>query len=241
MNDRLCTGHATHVGRVREHNEDSYVVQPEMGLWVVADGMGGHACGEVASAITVKEVTAAIRQGSSLSEAMHIAHTAVLNAAKSGLGKPGMGATVVALSMPGENYEITWVGDSRGYLWDGQMLQPLTRDHSYVQMLLDNHLIEQKDIKGHPMGYIVTQAIGSVTANDIDVDRVTGSLSRNECLLLCSDGLTDELSDEAIAMILKSGGNNQIAVDGLIEAALLTGGSDNITVVLVGTLQQPDQ
>ena len=163
MSDRFAVGYATHVGCVRDHNEDNHICRSELGLWVVADGMGGHECGEVASAITVEQIVAAVEQGKSLEESLHEAHTAVVDAGLAGKGKPGMGSTVVVLRINDNRYEIAWVGDSRVYRGNRQEFEKLTRDHSYVQELLDNDLIDEQDARIHPMRHVVNQAIGSST------------------------------------------------------------------------------
>jgi serine/threonine protein phosphatase PrpC len=137
---------ATDVGLLRDNNEDAIWSDAKLGLWVVADGMGGHAAGEVASEITIRVISDSIRQGLGLKEAIDAAHQAVLDAALDGSGRYGMGSTVVALHSVGNRFEIAWVGDSRAYLWsdrekDGFSLQQLTIDHSYVQMLYQSGML----------------------------------------------------------------------------------------------------
>jgi serine/threonine protein phosphatase PrpC len=224
----------THTGLVRELNEDSHIALPKFGLWVVADGMGGHEAGEVASGIAIREISRSIEQGMPLAEAIETAHRAIQTAALQGEGDANMGSTVVAAKLNGLRYEIVWVGDSRAYLWNG-MLHQLTTDHSYVQLLLKAGLITESEIIGHPSSNIITQALGvggSEKAN-IKIDIVSGVLGERDTLLLCSDGLSGEVTDDRIAAILSETTDAQTRVDQLIAAALKAGGKDNITVIVL--------
>ncbi len=233
-NEPFAVGYATHVGCVREYNEDNHMIRSELGLWVVADGMGGHECGEIASAITVARIVAAVEQGRNLTESLQEAHRAVINAGDTGEGKPGMGSTVVVLKITGKQYEVAWLGDSRVYLGNRYAFQRLTRDHSYVQQLLDSHVIDEQDARYHPMRHVVSQAIGHVDNQNITADSVIGTLRPGDKFLLCSDGLTDEVSDEQISEILQASEDLQYTADQLVSAALSNGGRDNVTVLLVG-------
>lgn len=236
MSDRFVVGSATHVGRVRDHNEDNYTSRSDLGLWIVADGMGGHECGEVASEITVEQIVTATQNGRSLEESLREAHDTVVKAAQSGRGKPGMGSTVVALKVEHNRYEVAWVGDSRVYRANQSDFEKLTHDHSYVQELLDNNLIDENDAWIHPMRHIVSQAIGSSVDEEITVATVTGAFQPGDKFLLCSDGLTDEVPDQEIRQILQEKVDLQSIADRLIGAALDNGGADNITVILVGSI-----
>lgn len=237
MTEKFRSGYATHVGNVRDHNEDNYRVQPELGLWIVADGMGGHESGEVASAMTVELVSESVEAGKSLTESLAAAHEAVMHAADSDLGKSGMGSTVVVLRIAGDRYEIAWVGDSRVYLLSPRNgFKQLTRDHSYVQLLIDNELISPEDAKNHPMSHVVNQAIGSSPNGTVTVDTVGGTIEAGDRFLLCTDGLTNELSDAGITEVLRHEKDYQIAAEKLIDQALAAGGADNVTVVIVEIL-----
>ncbi|MBC6904925.1 serine/threonine-protein phosphatase [Saccharophagus sp. K07] len=230
---------ATDVGLLRDNNEDAILSDPQSGLWLVADGMGGHAAGEVASAITVQVVGEAIRQGKSLVDAITDAHHAVLEAAQDGTGKYGMGSTVVALRSLGNQYQIAWVGDSRAYLWtardkDGYTLQQLTIDHSYVQMLYQSGIISAEEINDHPDKNIITQCLGSNEVAQPRVDVVEGIWHKNDWIVLCSDGLSDTVSDQQICDILHDSKDPDAAVEALISAALANGGKDNVSVIIIG-------
>jgi Serine/threonine protein phosphatase len=229
---------ATDVGLLRDNNEDAIWSDTKLGLWVVADGMGGHAAGEVASEITVNVIKDCIRQGKSLPEAINNAHQAVLEAARDGSGKYGMGSTVVALHSLGNRYEIGWVGDSRAYLWsdrdrDGFSLQQLTVDHSYVQMLYQSGIISAEEMSGHPEKNVITQCLGSMELQDLKVDVIEGNWHKYDWILLCSDGLSDTVSDQQICDILHTADNTEDAVASLIKAALANGGKDNVSVIIV--------
>lgn len=221
---------ASDTGRVRAHNEDAWIARPEQGLWVVADGMGGHSAGEVASHLAVREIAARVARGADLERAIREAHDAILEAVAMGQGALGMGTTVVALSLQGSRYRIAWVGDSRAYLWNGRSLRQLTTDHSYVQRLVDSGLITARDAQYHPERHTVAQALGVATA--IQVESVTGTLIKGEQVLLCSDGLSGEVEEGEIEKRLARGDPQQ-QVDALVAAALEGGGADNVTVVVV--------
>jgi serine/threonine protein phosphatase PrpC len=226
---------ATHTGLVREANEDAFFSDPALGLWIVADGMGGHHAGEVASAIVIEEIPRGIQQGENLTDAIGMAHSAIRDAAAQGKGGWNMGSTVVALKLDGLRYQIGWVGDSRAYLWNGADLRQLTKDHSYVQLLLDKGLIAEEDIRTHPSRNLISQGlgVGGLDGKTVKVDLADGELALGETLLLCSDGLTGEVRDDAIALIMAETKENPERLGRLIAAALDDGGADNITVILV--------
>ena len=230
---------ATHSGLVRETNEDAFWADSTIRLWIVADGMGGHRAGEVASAIVIKEIPSSIQNGKSLSEAISVAHLAIRDAAARGEGGWNMGSTVVAARLEGLHYQIAWVGDSRAYLWNGVELLRLTKDHSYVQLLLDKGLISEEEVYLHPSRNLIAQGlgVGGVDGETIKVDQVEGELSIGDTLFLCSDGLTGEIRDDAIAGIMVDVKDNHERLQRLINSALDAGGSDNITVILVSPQQ----
>jgi protein phosphatase len=230
---KVYFGHATHAGCKRDHNEDNYLVDEQLGLWVVADGMGGHECGEVASQIVVDLIHDKIKAELPLKSAIEKAHEIVLLAADQMLGLPGMGSTVVAMKVTGDQFEIAWVGDSRAYLWDENDLELLTRDHSFVQHLVDSGEISSEEALCHPHRNIITQAIGANDLDTVEVDVVYGTLCKNQQILLCSDGLTDEVSEQEIANVFSEPTGEQDKVDKLVQLALDNGGSDNLTVVIV--------
>lgn len=227
---------ATDVGLQRNNNEDTYLSSPEFGLWVVADGMGGHAAGEVASAIVAETIVDEVQNGASLSNAIQSSHRQVLTAAANGEGGQGMGSTVVALHSNGRHYEVAWVGDSRAYLWSPNKqprLTQLSTDHSYVQMLYQTGAISEEELDTHPEKNIITQCLGSVELDNVTVDLVDGVWHQGEKILLCSDGLSDVVNAREIDEILESKPNTDEAIVELINLALARGGRDNVTVSLI--------
>ncbi|RYY03055.1 MAG: serine/threonine-protein phosphatase [Gammaproteobacteria bacterium] len=230
---------ATHPGLKRENNEDCFLNAPNADLWVVADGMGGHEAGEVASAIVRDTFEDFAKKGApfSLSDAIQKSHQTILTSADKGIGAHGMGSTVVALQSQKKNYQIAWVGDSRAYLWTpneyGGELTRLTTDHSYVQMLFASGAISAAEVENHPDKNIITQCLGMQELAQVKVDITQGQWQPNQWILLCSDGLTDELSDTSIAQILEHSQNTLTAVDQLLHEALTSGGHDNITLQII--------
>jgi protein phosphatase len=230
--ESINCGHRTDIGRIRCHNEDSYLVDLENGLFVISDGMGGHEAGDVASAVAIESIGNHVRSGQLIDDAIQKAHRDILYASRNGRGKPGMGATAVALHLNKNGYRIAWVGDSRAYLWDGK-LRRLTRDQTYVQKLLDDGLVTEEEARFHPERNIITQALGFEDLKHLAIENVTGPFYRGEKILLCSDGLTGELNDHQINHILASGDTNQQVIDNLVVAANANGGQDNITALLI--------
>lgn len=228
----------TNTGHRRPHNEDSYGVFPETGLFVVADGMGGHEAGEVASRVVVDHVASAVESGESLEAAVYSAHQAVLEAVEAEQGRSGMGSTVVAAQFQNGGFTIAWAGDSRAYQ-AGRELRRLTRDHSLVQEMVDAGSLSEGDARSHPERSLITRALGMPGMDELEVASLTGSLGPGERLLLCSDGLTEELDDAGIKRLLDANPKPERAVEALVNAALEAGGSDNITVLLVQAPGRP--
>lgn len=231
MDSALETCAATDVAR-RKHNEDAFLVAREQGLVIVADGVGGHQAGEVASGITCDVIASRLQEGNDLSDAIRSSNQAVMAAVEEGKGREGMASTVVAAVFDGAQYRIDWVGDSRAYLWNGQ-LHLLTRDHSYVAAQLEMGKITLEQARNHPRKNVIVQAIGLQSEDSLRVDTRRGCLAAGETLLLCSDGLNDVLDSAQIANILDSGEDPQQQCDALIQAALQAGGRDNVTVAIV--------
>ena len=220
----------THKGN-RKHNEDCFAANNELGLGLVADGMGGYACGEVASALVKETLVDALSHKQGLTEAIVRAHYLIRSESSADSDKKGMGSTVVAAKAQGNDYEIAWVGDSRAYLWDGALKQ-ITRDHSYVESLLVAGTINLEEAKNHPNRNLITQAVGAAGQDGLEVSVVNGRLQPGQKLLLCSDGLIDEVDDVDVAKMLDSTDSSRVLVDDLIDRALKAGGRDNISVVV---------
>ncbi len=226
-------GHGSHVGRRRQHNEDTYLADASLGLWLVADGMGGHAHGEVASAMARDVIHASVSTGNALDIAIReAADTITRQGRRNNEQNLPMGTTVVAVRVNGESFEAAWVGDSRIYLWQNGLTQ-ISRDHSYVQHLVQSGALTATEARRHPQRNVVTQALGVTELDALDIATVQQPWPQAAQLLLCSDGLTEEVDDAEIAALFERGFTPQETADHLIHAALRAGGSDNITVVVL--------
>lgn len=239
---KLAWGAASHVGMVRQQNEDAFVA--EGNVFAVADGMGGHNAGEVASALAVEGLRRAAAVGFSAAEGLVAAintTNATIHEASGGLSEQrGMGTTLTALvPLPAADGEpqrvvVANVGDSRIYLWRGDELKQVSADHSYVQELLSEGLITAEEARIHPRRNIVTRALG--IEGDVNADSWVLPMVVGDRYVLCSDGLVDEVDDDEIAAILRASTNPQAAADHLVRVANDHGGRDNTTVVVVDIL-----
>ena len=222
-NEFISWGARSDVGLVRGHNEDSFLMQAP--LFVVSDGMGGHAAGEVASSITV-ETVGSLAPGTAddvlLGAAVESANKAVIKAAEEGVGKPGMGCTATAVIIEKNRMAVAHVGDSRVYMLRHGTLVRVTHDHSYVEELVDS---------GHPSRSIITRALGSDP--DMYADHFSLEVYSGDRIILCSDGLSSMIPDSEIEALAVSSATPQQAADNLVAAALTAGGADNVTVAVV--------
>lgn len=228
----LMWGARSDVGCVRGHNEDSYLVASP--LFCVCDGMGGHAAGEVASAIAVETIAKTAPKAANpalLGAAIEAANAAVIEAAVNGVGKPSMGCTATAAYVDGNTLAIAHVGDSRAYLLHEGTLIRVTRDHSYVEELVDAGEITADEARVHPNRSVITRALGSDPA--MYADHFQLGVQEGDRLILCSDGLSSMVPDGDIETIATQSSTAQICTDNLVDAALAAGGADNVTVVVV--------
>lgn len=233
---RLKFGAATDVGMVRQSNEDAFSAEGE--LFIVADGMGGHNAGEVASALAVTTMKSGARNGltepSQFRELVQQANTAIYTASLDDSAQSGMGTTVTALAvLPGEEPRVMVanVGDSRTYVWRNGRLDRISIDHSYVQELVNEGIITPEEARTHPRRNIVTRALG--IDRTVQVDVFTYEVRTGDRLVLCSDGLVDEVSDAEISKVIGQHSNAQECAEALIMVANTNGGRDNTTVVVV--------
>lgn len=239
---KLVVGSATDVGLVRANNQDQMLVAP--GLYAVADGMGGHAAGEVASATAVRALQAAFeasgeRSSQALGTAARAANRAVWEQARANRGMFGMGTTLVALAVVEHEdgtsgLAVAHIGDSRLYLWKQGGLDQLTVDHTLVQELIDDGQLSPAQASIHPQRHVLTRALGVEPSADIDVFEVKPQ--HGDRYLLCSDGLPREASDKEIGAVLGRYPDPTAAARELINLAKSRGGNDNITVVVVDVL-----
>ncbi len=235
---RLITGAATDVGRVREGNEDAYLVDDAMGLVAVADGMGGHRAGEVASATALEALRAAITHGRPLRESMQDANEAVFTKSLTDEELRGMGTTLTAATLvTGGTVLVGHVGDSRAYLLHDGELRQVTVDHSLVEELVREGRLTADEAAVHPQRSIITRALGVDASVEVDVYPV--ELAPGDRLLLCSDGLTGMVQAETIAATLRREEDPARAAAALIDAANVAGGEDNITAVVVAVTDDP--
>jgi PPM family protein phosphatase len=223
-------------GRSRRANEDFFVMVPEAGAFVVCDGMGGAAAGETASHLAAEAAAAALttakRSAGAIREAVRLANSAVYERARRDRRLEGMGTTLVALSLSGNTAWVGHVGDSRCYRWRSGTLERLTQDHSLVEEQIRIGRMTREQARRSPMQNVITRAVGTRTEVVADVQEF--QLQHDDVFLLASDGLTRELTDVAIAGILRADGSDlDAACANLIAAANAAGGRDNITCVLV--------
>ncbi len=243
-------------GLRRHHNEDEFLVRDDLGLYVVADGMGGHAAGEVAADLAVHEVERVVDgtrafdgdtwpddwntrlsvNGNRLVRAIVSAHRKVTGAVEGDAGLRGMGATIVAALADTRRGEVTiaHVGDSRAYLHRSGSTDLLTSDHSWVHEQVVAGLLSEEAARNHPLKNVVTRALGG--SQEPAVDIAERSLRAADLFLLCSDGLNTMLSDDEIGALLASGGKLAEIGNRLVADANRRGGVDNITVILLRAL-----
>ena len=234
-NEFISWGARSDVGLVRGHNEDSFLLRTP--LFMVSDGMGGHAAGEVASSIaveTVGEQAPGTADDVLLGAAVEAANMAVIEASEQGIGKPGMGCTATAVLIEKNKMAVAHVGDSRIYVLRHGTLVRVTHDHSYVEELVDSGQITADEARTHPSRSIITRALGSDP--DMYADHFTLEVNTGDRLILCSDGLSGMIPDSEIESLAVSSATPQQAADNLVAAALTAGGADNVTVVVVDVL-----
>jgi protein phosphatase len=241
----------TDIGRARKNNEDACGIDPQLNLYVLSDGMGGSACGEIASQLAVETVLAHCRKGdkdtettwlgqrrSDLSErsnrlasAVRLANRAIFRSAAQNPGQCGMGATIVAGWLDGARLSLAHVGDSRAYLFRNGSLEQLTADHSLVAEHVRRGVITAQEAEGSHLQNVLIRALG--TSEHVQVDSHEHLLLEGDVVLLCSDGLTHMVKDADIAAALESLTPAQAAAERLVELANKNGGRDNVTVIVV--------
>ena len=235
----IISASATDVGLRRTNNEDDYLALPEHGLFALSDGMGGAAAGEIASRYfidTVSEVFINQKHASEellcalAQEAFRLSNQRIISYATEHPHDQGMGCTGELLVFYADRYLIGHVGDSRVYLCREGKLRQITKDHSLVQLQVDQGIITAEEARMHPMKNIILRALGSNSALSLDI--IKGTVRHNDMFLLCSDGLSDMVSNAVIQNTLVSTQTIEYKVQSLIESANSSGGKDNITVIL---------
>ena len=234
-----CAGN-TDVGVVRSGNEDSFLLDCARGLFIVADGMGGHAAGEVASEMAVQIVSKELgslrgvpdaEASTRMRAAIRKANAAIFDRTLAEPDKRGMGTTTTVMVLFSRRYLIGQVGDSRAYLLrEGDLLQ-LTKDHSYVQEQVDAGLLTPEQARTHPYSNVITRCVGA--NEDVAPDIYFGNLERGDVVLLASDGLTGMLEDPQLSVIMSAEENPETCVNRMIADANKRGGLDNITAIVI--------
>jgi len=229
----------TDIGRKRKINEDNLLDASDKGVWVVADGMGGHEAGEVASGRLV-EALAELPAGGDTEEIaaetdriIHEVNTELLHLAQGGPTPRTIGCTVVALSIRNGHFVCQWAGDSRCYRVRGREIHRVSRDHSLVDDLVRSGLLDPKDAEHHPDANVITRAVGAT--RELQVDRVDGDALPGDIFLLASDGVTRVMADEELAQVLAS--HNPVQAGEVIKSTVLERGApDNLTAIIVRVL-----
>lgn len=232
---KLVSAGLSDVGRERDHNEDSYAVEEDLGLFIVCDGMGGHQAGEVASALAISTVVDHVRAQSGgdrlqvLADASRLANARVIEEGARNRRRKGMGSTLVAMIRDSDDMGIAHVGDSRCYRFRDGKLERMTRDHSLIEELAGDDPVAHAALGGY--SNVITRAIG--TAPDTEPDTRRERLIVGDVYLLCSDGLSGVVKDPEITRILARDGDLAERCRELIQAANEGGGPDNISTILV--------
>jgi serine/threonine protein phosphatase PrpC len=234
----------SHVGHVRKINEDRVYSRTSIGLWAVADGMGGHQRGDLASSMLMDALEAIDPMDSGyafldgVQEAVQQVNRTLVAHAR--LSTPGtvIGSTIVSLLAFAGHYACLWAGDSRGYLWRGARLEQITRDHSMVQEMIDSGMLKRADASRFGRSNVITRAVG--VDDRLALDLHTGPIADGDQFLLCSDGLTNMVGDDQMATILKTSVSLDVAADALLQSALDKGAKDNVSLVLVRAMCEQD-
>jgi serine/threonine protein phosphatase PrpC len=227
-------GSVTHPGRVRERNEDSCLVRTDLGLWAVADGMGGHEAGDLASQMVVQSLDA-IGQPMSAADLLEQCEKQVFSANQKILalsrarGGATIGTTAAILLMRDEHYACVWAGDSRVYLIAHGLIRQISHDHTEIEELVAGGAVSREEVKNWPNN-VITRAVG--VAADPELEVVTGPVEPGDVFVVCSDGLTKHLNDDEILQYVSTR-NSQAACDAMLAETLLRGGLDNVTIVVV--------
>ncbi len=250
-------GARTDIGRIRENNEDCYGSAQELGLFVLSDGMGGMASGEVASRLAVETVLAHCREAQAnpslplvgervegisetsnrLSSAIRLANQVIFREAQQNPAQQGMGATVVAVRFMNQRMSLAHAGDSRAYRLRAGVLEQLTQDHSFVAESVRRGIMNEEEAGASKLQNVLIRALG--VDPELEVDVTEDLVTEGDTLLLCSDGLTRELSDSQIAAVLRDTRDPRKAAGGLVDLANRAGGGDNITAVVLRDVAKP--
>ena len=232
----------TDIGPVRSVNQDFFGVHPEKGIFVIADGMGGHLAGEVASRIAVKEIIEFLdnklvcESGEdeifrAIEDSMNSANMKILEESRADIKKTGMGTTVVAAVLCGRKLYAGWAGDSRAYIYRNGNIGQITKDHSYVQVLIDSGKITERESFTHPHRAVITRAAG---INDVlESDLVKADIKAGDIIILCTDGVTGGITADELGGFFSFNDDTEKIAGEIITASLKRGGSDNSTAIVI--------
>jgi protein phosphatase len=234
---------ASHQGKVRDHNEDAFVIDKENGIFLIADGVGGNNAGEIASRIvsgvlplmlhknlSEKNILSEIEIKQIINKTLQEINQQIFSHSKLDPKLNGMASTVVFCLLLNETAYIVNVGDSRAYLIHNGNIFQITKDHSLIAVLLNMGQINKEEAKNHPSRHVITSSLGQEREIDIEINSFEQHI--NDILILCSDGLTDMIEDEKIYELAIQNSNSEITCSHLISAALENGGKDNVTVIV---------
>jgi len=221
------------VGVSRSNNEDYVIAAPKQNFWVLADGVGGHDAGEIASELACQVIARDMTAGVGVDQAILNAHQSILTAVAQGVGKANMATTIVVLAVDQNDCRVSWVGDSRAYLVNTGFCRQVTRDHSYVQRLIDAGEITPKQAREHPYKNVVLQVLGMNNGEPIEVDSVQFSVKLGDVIVLCSDGISDVLSNDDISLLVNSEPDLDKMAAQMISQAITKGSQDNLAVQLI--------
>lgn len=225
---------ASDKGRVRAFNEDSYLIDESLGLFIMADGMGGHQHGKTASQMACNIIQQQVQQNTDVSRAIQYAHSKIQQLSKDIASNRGMGTTVVVAKLTADKtLDIWWLGDSRAYQHKEGTLTLLTHDHSKVQELVDCEIITLEEAQRHPQRNIIARSLGMPALNEVEIDKVSMKLKPDTSILLCTDGLTNELNEHEISDWLNTELNTQQKTESLISAVNQKQSRDNVSVLLL--------
>ena len=237
----MRVGSLTDIGKVREINQDNFAVDTERGIYIVADGMGGHAAGEKASLTAVATITDRLGNGAmeqsngqlldAIQTAIQDANRDIINASMEDTAMRGMGTTATVIVTRGNQIYVGHVGDSRAYLVRNRRIDQITDDHSIVAQLVRARAITPQEAARHPYRNVITRCLGMQV--DVEADTAQRELKQGDRLLICSDGLSGLVSDDEMLQYVVSSQDPQVTCQELTNLALERGGSDNITVVLI--------
>jgi len=225
----------TDKGLVRKENEDAFCIEKDLGLLAIADGMGGHASGEVASKMAIEILKDSLKKEGEplpdrLNSGVKLANKSIYDASHSQSRLNGMGTTLTALQLNGNRLSIAHVGDSRAYLFRGGVIEQITDDHTIVSEQVARGMMTREEAARSDMRNILSRALGIAPEVDVDIEELT--VSEGDQLVLCSDGLSELISDDEILSEVQTSNRPEIVCDELVNLAIQRGGEDNITVIV---------